>query len=165
MTFVVVSDPPWEEKGGGKIKRGADRHYPLMKVTDIRRYHIRHIPLGDGLLFLWTTRNFLFKSEGAVPTGFDYVTDWAWVKPRVGLGQWSRSQHEHLLMFRRGKVPIPPPTNRRPSVITADTTIHSAKPEAAWKMIEATIAHLPPGPRIELFARSYRPYWTNLAGL
>ena len=28
-------DPPWLERGGGKIKRGADRHYPVLKVEDI----------------------------------------------------------------------------------------------------------------------------------
>lgn len=32
---TVVADPPWNERGGGKIKRGADRHYPLMKTPEI----------------------------------------------------------------------------------------------------------------------------------
>ena len=33
---TIYIDPPWEEKGGGKIKRGADRHYKLMKIDDIK---------------------------------------------------------------------------------------------------------------------------------
>jgi N6-adenosine-specific RNA methylase IME4 len=31
----ILIDPPWNESGGGKCKRGADRHYPLMKTRDI----------------------------------------------------------------------------------------------------------------------------------
>ena len=31
----IMADPPWEERGGGKITRGAQRHYPLLKTRDI----------------------------------------------------------------------------------------------------------------------------------
>ena len=32
---TVLADPPWPESGGGKVKRGADRHYPgpLLKAS------------------------------------------------------------------------------------------------------------------------------------
>ena len=32
---TIYADPPWMERGGGRIKRGADRHYPLMSTKDI----------------------------------------------------------------------------------------------------------------------------------
>lgn len=32
---TIYADPPWMETGGGRIKRGADRHYSLMKTKDI----------------------------------------------------------------------------------------------------------------------------------
>ena len=32
---TLYADPPWPERGGGKIKRGADRHYALMPVAEI----------------------------------------------------------------------------------------------------------------------------------
>ena len=35
MYKTIYADPAWGEKGGGKIKRGADNHYPLMKTKDI----------------------------------------------------------------------------------------------------------------------------------
>ena len=35
---TIYLDPPWAEQGGGKIKRGADRHYPLMKTKDIAQH-------------------------------------------------------------------------------------------------------------------------------
>jgi len=36
---TIYADPPWMEVGGGKIKRGANAHYPLMKTKDIVNYH------------------------------------------------------------------------------------------------------------------------------
>jgi hypothetical protein len=39
---VIYADRLWPEHGGGKIKRGADRHYPLMSIASIIR-------LGDAL--------------------------------------------------------------------------------------------------------------------
>lgn len=38
---TIYADPPWMERGGGKIKRGADRHYPLMKTKDIMALPVR----------------------------------------------------------------------------------------------------------------------------
>ena len=32
---VIYADPPCPGSGGGKIKRGADRHYPLMSLSAI----------------------------------------------------------------------------------------------------------------------------------
>lgn len=32
---TIYVDPPWMERGGGKIKRGADRHYKLMTTKEI----------------------------------------------------------------------------------------------------------------------------------
>jgi len=32
---TIYADPPWPQYGGGRIKRGADRHYPLMAVKEI----------------------------------------------------------------------------------------------------------------------------------
>lgn len=35
MYRTILIDPPWLERGAGKIKRGADRHYPLLKTDEI----------------------------------------------------------------------------------------------------------------------------------
>ena len=32
---TIYADPAWSEVGGGKIKRGADKHYKTMKTKDI----------------------------------------------------------------------------------------------------------------------------------
>jgi len=35
MKYKTIYADPVAERGGGKIKRGADRHYPLMSVREI----------------------------------------------------------------------------------------------------------------------------------
>ncbi len=45
---TIYIDPPWMERGGGKIKRGADRHYPLMKTKDIAQLPIKDLMHQDG---------------------------------------------------------------------------------------------------------------------
>lgn len=159
--WTLAVDAPWNEQGGGKIKRGADRHYPLLKSND----DIKTVLEGSGLwpdleegdtasLWLWATANFLddaIRLCGML--GFEYVTNAVWVKaaftedrdrtphgivyPQApGLGQRLRMCHEHLLYARAGKVPSPPPANRMPSVIYAPRSRHSAKPDEAFTLME-----------------------------
>jgi hypothetical protein len=35
---TILLDPPWPERGAGKIKRGADRHYLLINSKN-EKYH------------------------------------------------------------------------------------------------------------------------------
>ena len=53
---TIYADPPWPEQGGGKIKRGADRHYDLMSVKDIMALPVGELADPDGChLYLWVT--------------------------------------------------------------------------------------------------------------
>ena len=53
----IAADPPWNEQGGGKCKRGADRHYPLIKKReDILRTMVTAPcwrPADNAHLWLW----------------------------------------------------------------------------------------------------------------
>lgn len=40
---TIVCDPPWPERGGGRCKRGADRHYKLMSVREIAALPVRRL--------------------------------------------------------------------------------------------------------------------------
>ena len=40
---TIYADPPWPEKGGGKIKRGADKHYNLMTIKEIDQLPSPHL--------------------------------------------------------------------------------------------------------------------------
>lgn len=84
---AAMMDPPWWEKGGGEIERGANRHYPLIKTKDMPKViiesgmweRVQH----DAHLWMWVTNNFL--EDGLWLTkqlGFRYITNSSWVKIR-----------------------------------------------------------------------------------
>ena len=161
MYSCILIDPPWLERGGGKIKRGADRHYSLLKTKDMPKVIYQSgvwNPAEDCHLWLWTTNNFLPDALGLIEAlGFRYITNAVWVKPYIGLGQYLRGQHELLLFAVRGSGVVPRTASKRlSSVVTSDTKLkHSVKPESAYELIEAR-SH---GPRLEMFARTHRHGW------
>lgn len=77
---------------------------------------------------------------------------------QLGLGQYSRKCHEHLLLGTRGNAMVPEPESRPPSVIFAPRTRHSEKPPESYEVIET----VSPGPRLEMFARRRREGWDAL---
>jgi N6-adenosine-specific RNA methylase IME4 len=193
MSFLAVLDPAWpSERGGGRIKRGADKHYALaVNVDQLAAEYKRSEPwrdVGPGLLWLWATSSAVVLGDAhalARALGFRICAGFVWCKvdvipaldvdgvprasnngeaftptTRMGLGQWSRCEHEHLLLCRRGKVSVPPTEARRRSVIYAPRGAHSAKPEAAWRVIETVSRAVIPGVRgIEWNARTQREGW------
>jgi N6-adenosine-specific RNA methylase IME4 len=95
LIFRTVSiDFPWPERGGGKIKRGADRHYPLMEVEqgyELLRdtcEPLRRIA-DNAHMWMWVTDNYLrepskSKKKDAFwlmeALGFTYKRTFQWVK-------------------------------------------------------------------------------------
>lgn len=170
MTFpCILIDPPWNETGGGKIKRGADRHYPLIKTRDIPgviKSSGIWLPADNAHLWLWATNNKLPDAlEVGAALGFEYKSSVAWIKMRegkvqIGIGQYLRGAHELLLFFVRGKGQSSDAwTGRRDvrSVIIAPRTAHSRKPVESYELVE----RVSKGPRVELFARSGREDWLS----
>lgn len=155
-------DPPWPERGGGKIKRGADRHYDLMTVREIKAMPIASLADPDGChLYLWTTNNYLPSAlECLNAWGFQYVTTITWFKDRMGLGQYYRGITEHCV-FSVTKKRLPyklTPDGKRCQGVTGfmePKTAHSVKPERMREMIERVSY----APRVELFARREYPGW------
>lgn len=170
---TILIDPPWDEQGGGKSKRGADRHYPLLKTRDI-------VPtiLGSGMfrpavnshLYLWATNNFLKDAMRVIEDlEFRYITCITWAKPKMGLGQYFRGQTEHLLFAVRGEKPgaalamkqtwmaMHGRKNNLTTLVKAEVGAHSVKPEAAYELIEAAS----PPARLEMFARRGRQGWST----
>jgi len=175
-----MADPPWMERGSGKIKRGADRHYSLMKSQDIWNLPVARWAAPDAHLYLWVTNNFLPDGLATVGAwGFRYVTTVTWVKGKAGLGQYYRGRTEHCLFAVRGRLPyrITPSGKRAqgqtviyepepdadeiqapadlPSAFEAPTTRHSRKPEQMRRYVELVSA----GPYLECFARESAPGW------
>lgn len=50
---TIYADPPWMERGGGKIKRGADKHYPLMSTKDIIALPVRRLRIRKGAICIY----------------------------------------------------------------------------------------------------------------
>lgn len=180
---TIYIDSPWPERGGGKSKRGADRHYPLMTVREIAALPIGDIAAADAHLWSWATSNYLADAIYCGRAwGFRYIGCRPWVKatwhavgllpgplnpsdderlpeadavfPQApGLGQYMRCDAEFLLLFVRGKAMMPDYKPRQ--TIYAPRGRHSAKPDC----VRADIERMSPSPRIELFARGRHEGW------
>ena len=158
---TIYADPPWLETGGGKIKRGADKHYPLMKTKDIIALPVVDIAEENSHLYLWVTNSFLLEGlEVMKAWGFDYKTAITWGKDRFGLGQYFRGQTEHCLFGVRGNLPYKLLEGKRQqgtTLILADRKEHSRKPEEMRKLIEKVSYP----DYIELFARRKVEGWDS----
>lgn len=158
---TLLADPPWMEAGGGQIKRGADRHYPLMKTREIGALPVRDWMAPDAHAYVWVTNNFLPDGlEVLRAWGFRYVTCITWMKDRAGLGQYFRGMTEHCLFGVRGRIPyqLTEDGHRLQGVtgfFEAPRVEHSVKPEQMRRMVE----RVSPGPYLEMFARRPAPGW------
>ena len=151
---TIYADPPWNEQGGGKIKRGADRHYSLMKTDEIKNLNVSSIADDNCWIFLWVTNNFLKDGIDVLESwSFRYVTNFVWAKDRFGIGYYFRGQHELCLFGVKGN--LKPIKRNVPSIIYARRTKHSKKPDVIRDMI-FDMSH---APRIELFAREKVTGW------
>lgn len=183
---TAVQDPPWKEVGAGKIKRGADKHYPVLATKDmpgVIRASGLWTPAENAHLYMWVTNTFLPDGLWLMAElGFKYKTNVCWTKKQMGIGRYFRGKHELLLFGTRGKG-WSVRTDRNDIVgayeteededyeeyfsdgssIEADHVRnngkrkHSGKPEIFTDMIESRSK----GPYVEFFARSLRPNWTS----
>lgn len=166
---TLYADPPWEERGGGKITRGAQNHYPLKSTESICALvvdglHVSMLFEKNAHCYLWVTNNFLLDGLSVLRAwGFEYKTMITWAKDRVGLGQYFRGQTEHVLFGVRGSVPYAVTEeggrSQGTTLITAPRGRHSEKPAEMRKMIE----RVSPGPYLELFGRKLVDGW-NVRG-
>jgi N6-adenosine-specific RNA methylase IME4 len=54
---LIVADPPWdfENYSDAGTKKGADPHYGVMPLKEIKALPVHELARGDCLLLLWTT--------------------------------------------------------------------------------------------------------------
>jgi len=164
---IIYADPPWQERGAGKIKRGADKYYNLMTTEEIMALKVSDIADLNAHLYLWVTNNFLPDGLKVMQSwGFRYITIITWMKDRIGLGQYFRGITEHCLFGVKGFLPYKIQDNKRCQGATgfyAPKTQHSQKPEAMRKMIDLVSCR--DGLNcIELFARQLSPLFPRPEG-
>lgn len=150
----LLLDPPWAERGGGKIKRGADRHYDLAgklgdakPILDIVRGSGEWRPAANAHCWMWFTDNFLEDALWLTrELGFTYKRLFVWVKTgesyedaaieagdpaeldgilRMGIGQYGRGCHEGMIFATRGSGQSPDVWTRNRS---ARSVFHAPHP-------------------------------------
>lgn len=154
---VIYADPPWELGGSGS-ELAVENHYETQTLEEIKQLPVP--AADDSVLFLWVVSSKLREGlETMEAWGYEYLTNITWAKNKQGLGRYVRTQHELLLIGKRGKIPVPEAADRPSSVIHAPRGAHSVKPDEAYEAIERMFPTLTK--RIELYARRPRKGWRN----
>ncbi|MCL4444755.1 MAG: MT-A70 family methyltransferase, partial [Candidatus Thermoplasmatota archaeon] len=106
---VILADPAWTYDV--EAVRPEDRissHYHQMSTQEICDLPVINIANKNAYLFLWVTSPKLDDGMMVLQSwGFQYLTSIAWDKELMGLGHVVRTQHELILIGRRGH-PTPP---------------------------------------------------------
>lgn len=167
----ITLDPPWNERGGGKSKRGADKHYDLLKTKDMPGVILNSgvfRPANNCHVYMWVTKNHLKDGLWLMgELGVTYKTTITWVKTRKdtrgnrmllqqdspvhaamgrgianGIGQYFRGATELILFGTVGRgFAVRSDARNLPDVVFAPPARHSEKPAAARRLIEARTVH------------------------
>lgn len=201
---IVLADPPWKYQNFSSSKNGAaSSAISTMHVADIAAIPVKRWCEKDCMLALWATWPKLPEAmHVAAAWGFPfYITAIPWLKtlPRVldvegrprlrtGIGFWSQSVSEVLLLYRRGQVSRKP--NRTPvkGLLVGDKATDAIQfyesnsgpasdcPPPQGQLfapaeerrhsskprgIHRWLTDSLPGAPLELFARQERPGWTS----
>ena len=147
---TILADPPTDVQQGGKL--GANQHYDLMTIDQIKNIPVADLAEPDAHLWLWATNAALEASlDIARAWGFTPRSILTWVKPRFALGNYLRNATEQLIFATRGRAPIQ--FKSQPTWAFLPLQDHSHKPEEQFAIIE----RCSPGPYLELFARRRPP--------
>lgn len=155
---VIVIDPPWSYGSDTGRTRTAEFHYQTIGNAgkEVNRKNgagveniVAATPVDewadrDCHLYLWVTNPKLpFAFSMLEAWRFQYKTTLTWVKTRQdgkptggGMGWFFRGATEHVLFAVRGRKPIPS-SMRRPNVVMAPTTEHSAKPTEFYDLLRS----------------------------
>lgn len=152
---LILLDPPWQ-MGSPDSPYAPEQHYPTLPLEEIKALQLP--AADDAVLFLWAVNSLLPQAFAVVEAwGFEYHSEFVWIKPSIGPGVWLRQRHEHLRIATKGRIAPPDPEDRCDSVIEAPRGRHSEKPDEAYERIERMYPHLP---KLEMFARGIpRPGW------
>jgi N6-adenosine-specific RNA methylase IME4 len=135
LANVVYADPAWQYSNTG-LAWAAEEHYPTMSTDEICAMKVRDAVAENAVLFLWATSPMLPDALRVMEAwGFEYKTQFVWVKDKPVVGFYVHSRHELLLIGVRGSF-LPETTELPESVIDAPTAEHSRKPECVYDLIE-----------------------------
>src|SRR3989344_4214208 len=173
---IIYADPPWHYNGKlqldktSKSKENIDFSRkifissavfksPTLKIEELMRIPIQEIAKDDCLLFMWTSNPHLAQAiKLADAWGFEYKTvAFVWDKMNHNPGQYTLSNCELCLVFKRGRIPKPRGARNVKQLVRTPRKEHSEKPIDVIQAIEKMFPH---HKRIELFARNKIDGWT-----
>ncbi len=155
---TIVIDPAWDysEEGDNDAFGRIKPSYHTMTIEEIEALPIAKIADANSHLYIWVTNRSIFKAHRLIEAwGFRYITCLTWIKPHFGVGNYFRSQTEHVLFGVKGSQPL-----KRHDMGTWFEApcgkIHSEKPDKFYKLVESCSY----GPYIDIFGRREREGWT-----
>lgn len=172
---IIYADPPWHyngkmqfDKSGKSVNQidlsknifisAADFKYPTVKTEELKKLPVYEIASDDCLLFMWTTNPHLAQAvDLGHAWGFEYKTvAFVWDKMVHNPGQYTLSNVEMVLVFKRGRIPKPRGARNVQQLFRSPRRAHSQKPDEVVHFIEKMF---PSQSKIELFARSRFEKW------
>ena len=172
---IIYCDPPWDYggkmqfDGSGKKSNNDDWSKPIFisaanfKYPTVKTKKLMEIPLSeicedDCLLFMWATSPHLEQAISLGSAwGFEYRTvAFVWDKESHNPGQYTMSNCELCLIFKKGKIPTPRGARNIQQLVRSKRGKHSEKP---IEVLENITKMFPTQSKIELFARSKNVGW------
>lgn len=173
---IIYADPPWHyneklqfDKSSKSVEQidssknifisSAAFKYPTLKTSELMKIPVHKIAKDDCLLFMWATNPHLAQAtELGEAWGFEYKTvAFVWDKMSHNPGQYTLSNCELCLVFKRGKIPRPRGARNIQQLVRSPRKKHSEKP---IEVIQAIEKMFPSQKRIELFARKKTKGWS-----
>jgi len=173
---IIYADPPWHYNGKLQFDKSSKSveqidlsknifissaafKYPTLKTSELIKIPIHEIAKDDCLLFMWTTNPHLAQAiEVGEAWGFEYKTvAFVWDKISHNPGQYTLSNCELCLVFKRGRIPKPRGARNIQQLVRSPRKTHSEKP---IEVIQAIEKMFPTQERIELFARRKTKGWS-----
>lgn len=174
---IIYADPPWDYNGKLQFDKSstdvesidlskkifissATFKYPTLKTTELMKLPVQEIAKSDCLLFMWTSNPHLAQAiDLGKAWGFEYRTvAFVWDKMNHNPGQYTLSNCELCLVFKRGKIPTPRGARNIQQLVRSPRGKHSEKPMEIIRNIEKMF---PIQQKIELFARRIVDGWDN----
>ena len=173
---VIYADPPWDYNGKLQFDKSSKNaecidllknifissaafKYPTLKISELIKLSVQTIAKDDCLLFMWTSNPHLAQAvELGEAWGFEYKTvAFVWDKMNHNPGQYTLSNCELCLVFKRGRIPKPRGARNIQQLVRSPRKKHSEKPA---EVIQAIEKMFPIQERIELFARRKTKGWS-----
>lgn len=158
---VILADPPWSYDFGSKKSVDPNTHYNTLGLLELIDIGIQHIANPNCLFFMWCTSPKLDEGLNLIrKLGFTQVSAITWIKEEPSnIGYWVKSAPEHLIISYQGSIKPPEFDKRANGHVFEVPTVHSAKPDIFYKIIEDLSCGF--SDRIELFARKTIDGWDS----